>query len=171
MTTSSDLARRSYRCHHCNSNVISIVDVLQGWNLWWVVDVGPMVTMAVDAAYRHLVGTSRNCIATSFRVALGNAFPYERFFQTGFTAIIVVVEANMGFGQILAWRSTWYFTRSYHYCCWWCCCDRCRPQGCAGAAIQSTAASIATPAALSAVDAFFQTIEATATTQYKTKYP
>lgn len=141
--------------------------------------VGPMVTMAAlssaglaNISIWSLVGT---ILPLVLGIALGNAFPYmKKTLSNGVTAIIIIVGfclgANMSFMQIvqgglpgillgvittlvggvfaiLADKGT-------------------GGSGIAGAAISSTAASaIATPAALSAVDASFKSVEATATTQ------
>lgn len=141
--------------------------------------VGPMVTMAVlssaglaNISIWNLVGT---VLPLVLGIALGNAFPYmKKVLSNGITAIIIVVGfclgANMSFGQILEGGLpgillgviTTFVGGIASITA-----DRLTGgNGVAGAAISSTAASaIATPAALSAVDASFKGIEATATTQ------
>ncbi|MFM1524974.1 MULTISPECIES: 2-keto-3-deoxygluconate permease [Helcococcus] len=141
--------------------------------------VGPMVTMAAlssaglaNISILSLVGTVFPLI---LGIALSNIFPYmKKVLSNGVTAIIIIVGFALGcnisllqlvqgglpgillgvitsvVGAILC-VSTDRLTGG---------------SGVAGAAISSTAASaIATPAALSAVDATFKAIEGTATTQ------
>ena len=131
--------------------------------------VGPMVTMAVlstaglaNISIWNLIGT---ILPLVIGIILGNAFPYmKKVLSNGITAIIIVVGfclgANMNFGQILEGGLPGILLGVIAA-------DKLSGgNGVAGAAISSTAASaIATPAALSAVDASFKAIEATATTQ------
>lgn len=141
--------------------------------------VGPMVTMAAlssaglaNISIWSLVGT---ILPLVLGIALGNIFPYmKNALSNGVTAIIIIVGfclgTNMNFGQILEGGlpgillgvvttlvgGVVAITAD----------KLSGGSGIAGAAISSTAASaIATPAALSAVDASFKAIEATATTQ------
>lgn len=141
--------------------------------------VGPMVTMAAlssaglaNISIWSLVGT---ILPLVLGIALGNAFPYmKKVLSNGVTAIIIIVGfclgANMSFmqiiqgglpGIILGIITTLVGGFFAIFA------DKATGgSGIAGAAISSTAASaIATPAALSAVDASFKAVEATATTQ------
>ena len=141
--------------------------------------VGPMVTMAAlssaglaNISIWSLVGT---VLPLVLGIALGNMFPYmKKALSNGVTAIIIIVGfclgANMSFIQIiegglpgiLLGIMTTLIGGFFAIIA-----DKATGgSGIAGAAISSTAASaIATPAALSAVDASFKAIEATATTQ------
>ena len=141
--------------------------------------VGPMVTMAVlstaglaNISIWNLIGTILPLI---IGIILGNAFPYmKKVLSNGITAIIIVVGfclgANMNFGQILEGGLPGILlgviTTLIGGVAAIAADKLSGGNGVAGAAISSTAASaIATPAALSAVDASFKAIEATATTQ------
>lgn len=141
--------------------------------------VGPMVTMAAlssaglaNISIWSLVGT---ILPLVLGIVLANFFPFmKKALSNGVTAIIIIVGfalgANMSFGQILeggipgillgvlttlvAGIVTIIVDRLTG------------GSGVAGAAISSTAASaIATPAALSAVDASYKSIESVATAQ------
>lgn len=141
--------------------------------------VGPMVTMAAlssaglaNISIWSLIGT---VLPLVLGIVLAHFFPYmKKALSSGVTAIIIIVGfalgANMSFGQILQGGLPGILlgllTTGVAGTITILADKLSGGSGVAGAGISSTAASaIATPAALVAVDATYQAIEATATAQ------